>query len=90
MTETPLDHIWVVPFGHMSWSYGWYLWPEHLRTLTDLPMFLRDRTEKAGKLDYRACTCRTQAREGSSVLVAGIPLGTTNLSWKFCCLKLQP
>lgn len=44
--------------------------------------FWRDRTEKAGKLDYRACTCRTQEREESSVLVAGIPLGTTNLSWK--------
>lgn len=40
MMETPLDHIWVVPFGHMSWSYGWYLWPEHLRTLTNLPMLL--------------------------------------------------
>lgn len=37
MTEIPLDHIWVVPFGHMSWRYGWYLWPEHLRTLTNLP-----------------------------------------------------
>lgn len=40
MMETPLDHIWVVPFGHMSWSYGWYLCPEHLRTLTNLPMLL--------------------------------------------------
>lgn len=37
MTEIPLDHIWVVLFGHMSWRHGWYLWPEHLRTLTNLP-----------------------------------------------------
>lgn len=37
MTAIPLDHIWVVPFGHVSWRYGWYLWPEHLRTLTNLP-----------------------------------------------------
>lgn len=31
MTEIPLDHIWVVPFGHTSG------YTEHLRTLTYLP-----------------------------------------------------
>lgn len=37
MTEIPLDHIWVVLFGHTSWIYRWHLWPEHLKTLTYLP-----------------------------------------------------
>lgn len=49
-----------------------------------------ERKGKAGKVGYRAYTCRKQKREESSILVAGIPLVTSNLSWKFCCLKLQP
>lgn len=73
MTEIPLDHIRVVPFGHVSWRYGWYLWPEHLRTLTNLPNASALTEETAGKLDYRACkACRKQEGE-SSILVAGYP-----------------
>lgn len=91
MTEISLDHIWVVPFGHTRWRHRWYLWPEHLRTLTNLPnaSALKEKG-KLTKVGYRACTCRKQKREESSILVAGIPLVTSNLSWKFCCLKLQP
>lgn len=52
--------------------------------------FCFERKGKAGKVGYRACTCRKQKRKESSILVAGIPLVTSNLSWKLCCLKLQP
>lgn len=90
MTEIPLDHIWVVLFGHEleTWMVPVARVPQDPHQ--PAKCFCLDRKEKVGRVGYRACTCRKQEREESSILVAGIPLGTSNSSWKFCSLKLQP